>query len=123
ALAPFSEITAEGALRAAAAVAKQHPEDPTALAGAADVISVVAALNKMPDPLRDHIRALLEHRYLKHPERYSVEAMQSIRTLRRQLYQQSRDARDPDVVRFPAAVAMQLYERALTQDKDNVLRW
>jgi hypothetical protein len=123
ALASFSEITPESVLRGAAAVAKQHPEDTSAMAGAADVITVVAALNKTPDPLREHIRALLEHRYLKHPERYSVEAMQSLRTLRRQLYQQLRDAKDTDVVRFPAAVAMQLYDRALMHDKDDALRW
>jgi hypothetical protein len=53
ALLPFSALTEESVLRRAAALAKRHPSDPVALAGAADVISVVVAGFKPSlDPLR-----------------------------------------------------------------------
>jgi hypothetical protein len=122
-LAPFHEITPDSVLRAAAQTAKEHPSDPKALAGAADVISIVAALKKCSDPLRENARSLLDHRYLKHYDRFSSDATPEVRAMRRQVYLRLRDVKDPDVVLYPAAVALQLYERALEQDSEGALPW
>src|SRR5262249_5041999 len=63
------------------------------------------------------------HRYLKHLERYHPDASPAARARQRKLYVQFRDAKDPDIVSYPSAVALQLYERALTQDPDGSLPW
>jgi hypothetical protein len=121
AIAEFSALTPDAVLRAAAALAKQHTSDPAALAGVADLISVVSLVKKTPDPLRSHLMAVVDHRYLKHPEWYSVHPSPAVREAYRQRYLQARDAGSPDVVSAPWAVTLQLYEKALQQDPDGTL--
>jgi hypothetical protein len=116
ALAPFESIQPEALLRAVAALAKQQPTDPTALAGAADVVSVVAGITKKPDPLREHLRKVLDRPYYRNGVAYEPQINQAVREGYRELYLQMRDAKDLDVVRAPATVALQLYQRALEQD-------
>lgn len=115
-LAPFAAITPDATLRAAADMAKRHPSDPVALAGAADIIAVVAAMKGAPDPLRTHALELLERSYLRNPSGSGPQAGAAARAAARQLYLQARDAKDADVVAAPTAVAVQLYEQALRHD-------
>lgn len=121
ALAAFNDWSPESVFKAAASLARSRPSDPAALAGTADIISLVADLAAKPDPLRSHILAVVDHRYLKDAAQFQPAATAAAREAARQLYEQSRDAKEADVVTSPGVVALQLYEQALKADRKRTL--
>jgi hypothetical protein len=114
-------VTPEGVLKSAVAITKRWPDDAGALAGAADLISVVSDLGQRPDPLRSHMLSVLDRRYLANPAQFNPDSGPAAREATRELYLQARDGKDLDVERSPAAVALQLYSRALERDGKGLL--
>jgi hypothetical protein len=111
-----ADVTPESVLRAAVRVSDEFTEDPLALAGAADVIAVVASLGKIEDPLRRPVMSALDRRYLKTTNTADGPLNSTAETPAAQLYRQARDSQRPNVATAPYAVALQLYERALKLD-------
>ncbi|HTE17822.1 MAG TPA: hypothetical protein VK689_05500, partial [Armatimonadota bacterium] len=120
-LAALPTLTPEAVLRAAAELGRSRSSDATALAGAADVISVVTGITGRPDPLRAHVMSTLNNRYLPNPGAFNPAALPPSREAARQLYLQARDAKDPDASTAPAAAVLQLYNQALEKDPEGAL--
>jgi hypothetical protein len=121
ALALFAGIQPDTVLRAAAALAKERAEDPSALAGGADVISVVAGISKKPDPLGDRIRTILDRAYRENAEVFEPSVNAAGMERARMLYIRLRDSQNPDVLTEPATVAFQLYSQAHGKDPHGTL--
>jgi hypothetical protein len=121
ALAPFAAIQPDPMLRAAAALARARANDPSALAGAADVIAVIAGVSKKPDPLGDRIRTILDRAYRQNAEVFEPSLNTAGMERARKLYTQIRDAQDPNILAAPATVALQLYAQAHQKDPKDTL--
>ncbi|HEU4753044.1 MAG TPA: hypothetical protein VFU47_08040 [Armatimonadota bacterium] len=123
ALVPFGEIDAGKLLQSAAELGKQRKSDPAALAGAADIISVVASLGAQRDPLQGYITELLARRYLRGGSDVRPQRSGAAREAAQQRYSQALAAPDLDPVAAPTAMALQLYSKALEQDRTGSLTY
>lgn len=113
-LASFAEVTPDAVLRAAAEFGRSHRDDPAALAGAADVLSIVGALANKPDPLWKYGKLRLDHRYLAQGQ--APVLVQPSQEAAAQQYEQALTAEDVDPTTNPAAMALQFYHQALARD-------
>jgi hypothetical protein len=120
-LSAFDQITRDSVLRAAVDLTRRHPNDPVAMAGAADVIAVAASIATRPDRLSEYIRQTLNRAYQAKTDKSSPAKSPVSIAAARDLYTQARDAKDPNVVSAPSAVVLQLYRRALAADGEGTL--
>ncbi len=122
ALLPLRGITPESVLVSAAGLAQRRSSDAAALAGAADVISVVDLIGGQPRPLRQYARQTIDRPYrsAKPSAEGGVPGLSA--KAAREMYLQARAAKDPDVRANPEAAAIQLYEQSLKLDKDGALQ-
>jgi hypothetical protein len=110
------EAAPEAVLRAAARAAAGS-EDPVLLAGAADVISVVAGASGKDDPIGKHVASVMNGRYLPNAETFNFELAVAAREAAGQRYLEARDTRSPDPEKTPSVCALQLYRAALEKDE------
>jgi hypothetical protein len=102
-------------------IAVRYPENVEALCAMADALTAVAAGSQKRDPVTQHIKDLLDHRYLANIERYNAAATPVARRAAAELYQQASRAEEPDPVQAPYSLALQLYNRAWELDKTHRL--
>src|SRR5581483_9455469 len=96
-----------------------RPSDPSAIAGAADVIAVLAAITKGPEPWRPEVDSTNFTMIGMKPDvRARFEAHF---TAARSSYAEARNARDPDVLKSPWSVALQFYLEAQELDTSSSL--
>jgi hypothetical protein len=103
-------VTRARTLERAVALAGRRPEDPEALAGAADVISLLASVGAKPDAVALHVMTVLDRRFI--PDGNGAAA----RAEARELYARALGEEEIDVHVAPTAVALRLYRRAEEKD-------
>ncbi len=115
-----SQNSAEVVLKAALHLADHRKDDPAALAGAADILSVVAGIRGDRDPLQQYILSRLNGRYLDRQTQLRVGQENGAEAARR-LYEQATGEGDVEGTKAPTVAAFRLYERALKSDRDGKL--
>jgi hypothetical protein len=117
------EFPIDRLLLSAAALAERYEEDPQALAGAADLILLVAQVGGRPLPLHAHSRALLHRRWMPASDaaRYLPQARPEAQERARQEYQAARETATSEVLAAPEAVALALFRRAHAFDGEGSL--
>lgn len=121
ALEPFASSSGEDVLRRAGEVATRRASDAAALAGSADVIAFIAGIESRPDPLRTHLMARLNNRYLKQSTDFNPEISPDALGSAREQYLQARDGKSTDPVATPASAVLRLYLKAWELDKERAL--
>ena len=116
---PFEGVTVDSVLDNARALAQDRSDDPRALAGAADVISVLLHVGKLPRPLLRYSKQALDHGYTDNPERNVRALSAESRAQAKRLYDkappQAKAGTDPE------SIALALYEQALALDTEGEL--
>jgi hypothetical protein len=121
AIASFENITRASTLQRAVALAERGASDPVALAGAADVLALLAGLGAKPDALAAHVMARLERRYVRGGGQEPFAVAVAARTAAHRLYADALAEGEIDAAAAPTAAALRLYAKALKLDADRRL--
>lgn len=111
----------DGVLRGIAALGKERGEDPVALAGAADLLSALGHLLKIPDPLRTTTMATLNHRFLGRPPLSFAGTSPASRALAKEHFARIGKQEALDPVTEPADLALRYFREAYRLDKEEEL--
>lgn len=120
ALGEAARNTPPAVLKAALDLAASRKDDPPAIAGAADILSIVAGIQGARDPLHQYIQTRLNGRYLDRQTQLRAGQENGAEAARR-LYEQATGTAEVDDAKLPTVAAIRLYERALVLDKDGKL--